>query len=310
MADLPVGENLHDHIYSGGVHFTVKDPVSLTQQGVFTATNLMKYFTQGKGPMTSTGGVEGLGFIRTRYANQSEDWPDVEIHFVSGSVTSDGGRAFKEYNGVTDELWTKVYQPYTPFDTFSMDPVLLRPKSRGFIKLRSANPYDHPIIDPKYLTHPDDIMTIIEGSKIAIAVGLTPPYKKFGAKLFQTVFPGCEAYIYLSDEYLACVARTYTQTIYHPVGTCKMGAAWDGTAVVDPELRVLGGVKNLRVVDASIIPTIISGNTNAPVIMIAEKAADLIKGKQLEPILGAVIPEYPGIDLHLNLIPGAAPIRK
>ena len=160
---------------------------------------------------------------------------------------------------------------------------MLRPKSRGYIKLRSTNPYEHPIIDPKYLTHPDDIHMMVEAMKICIAVGMTPPYQKFGAQLFQTVFPGCETYSFLSDEYLACVARTTTQTIYHPSGTCKMGSPWDPTAVVDPKLRVLGGVKGLRVVDASIMPDIISGNLNAPTIMIAEKVADMIKGRQLKP---------------------------
>lgn len=108
------------------------------------------------------------------------------------------------------------------------------------------------------MTHPDDIQTMIEGMKIAIAVGYSPAFMKFGAKLFDTVFPTCTHYDYLSDAYLACVARTFTLTIYHPVGTCKMGADWDPTAVVDTKLRVKG-VKGLRVVDGSVMPNIISG---------------------------------------------------
>lgn len=175
------------------------------------------------------------------------------------------------------QVWNTVYKPYLGTDSFSLDPVLLRPKSRGYIKLRSVNPYVHPIIDPKYLTHPDDIHAMVEGMKLSIAIGLSPPYKKYGPQLFKTIFPGCEAYSFLSDEYLACVARSYTATIYHPSGTCKMGLPWDRTAVVDPQLRVIG-VRGLRVVDASVMPTIVSGNTNAPVIMIAERASDLIKG--------------------------------
>lgn len=240
--------------------------------------------------MTSLGGIEGLGFVKTRYANFSTDEPDVEIHFIAGNVVGDGGRAIRDYFGLKDDVWSKVYQPYVPFETITLDPVLLRPKSRGYIKLRSANPYDAPVIDPRYLTHPDDIMVMVEGMKISLAIGMSPAFKKYNAKAFQTVFPGCEEYAYLSDEYLACVARTFTLTIYHPSGTCKMGGSWDPSAVVDSELRVLGGVKGLRVVDASVMPTIVSGNPNGPVVMIAERASDMIKGRLMSPIRGPILP--------------------
>jgi hypothetical protein len=110
---------------------------------------------------------------------------------------------------------------------------------------------------------------------------ITYNFKPIKKKFFN--LKGCESYKQYSDEYLACLARTLTHTIYHPIGTCKMGPASDPTSVVDPELRVLGGIKRLRVVDGSIIPKLITGNTNAPIIMIAEKSADIIKGVRLPP---------------------------
>ena len=203
---------------------------------------------------------------------------------ITGGPSSDDGQTFRRVQGFSREMWDKVYKPYLAHDAFSLYPVLLRPKSRGFIKLRTTNPYDPPIIDPRYLTHPDDILGVVDAMKISIAVGLAPAFKQFGTTLFQHHFPGCEIYTLWSDEYLACVARTYTSTIYHPVGTCRMGPSYDRRSVVDPHFRVLGGVKGLRVVDGSVMPDIVSGNTNAPIIMLAERCADFIKGQTLPPV--------------------------
>lgn len=148
--------------------------------------------------------------------------------------------------------------------SFSIDPVMLRPKSRGYLKLRSRNPYDHPLIDPRYLSHPHDVATVVDGMKLAIDIGLSSAFRKrFNARLFSMPLPGCEHLKFLSDTYLECVARSLTWTIYHPVGTCKMGfGPHDPTGVVDPQLRVMGGIKGLRVVDASIMPNIVSGKFN------------------------------------------------
>ena len=116
----------------------------------------------------------------------------------------------------------------------------------------------------------------IEGAKFGYAMSETRTMRRLSARINKNKVPGCEHLKFLSDDYWACAARHYSMTVYHPVGTCKMGPPTDPDAVVDPRLRVYG-VLGLRVIDASIMPYIVSGNTNAPTIMIAEKASDMIK---------------------------------
>ena len=283
----------------------MQDGTTLHQRKIANIPNIIRYFGAGKGPFTSLGGVEGLGFIKTKFTNHSDDWPDFEIHMVSGSPASDDGQTFRKVQGFTREFWSQYYQPKLHSESFSLYPVMLRPKSKGYIELRSPNPYEPPIIEPRYLTHEEDIQKMVDAmkvglsyrlfrlcsfsevvanfkrltqlfefdsSQISIAVGSTPGYRQLGAELFDTQMPGCEQYILWSDEYLACHARTYTATLYHPVGTARMGPRKDKRSVVDSRLRVIG-VKGLRVADGSIMPDIVSGNTNAPIIMIGNLKA-------------------------------------
>lgn len=149
-------------------------------------------------------------------------------------------------------------------------------QSRGYLKLQSNDPLKYPLLYHNYLTHPHDVAVMREGVKAGLAVGETQAMKRFGARFHSVPVPGCRHLASFTDEYWECVVRQYTMTIYHMSGTCKMAPPSDPGAVVDARLRVYG-VQGLRVVDASVMPTIPSGNINAPVIMIAEKAADLIK---------------------------------
>ncbi|KAK4014962.1 glucose dehydrogenase [FAD, quinone] [Daphnia magna] len=276
ISDLRVGDNLQDHIAAGGMVFTLEQPVSLVQSRFENLPSILRYAMFDSGPLTTLGGVEGLAWVNTKYANHSDDWPDIEFHFVSGTPAADGGAQIRRVHGVTDFVWDNYFAPIAYRDTWSVVPMLLRPKSVGYIRLQSADPFDKPLIYPNYFVDDQDVRVLVEGVKIGLALGETAAFKKLGTKFWAQPFPGCEHLPLWTDEYWACFVRHYSSTIYHPTGTAKMGPIGDPTAVVDPELRVYG-VHNLRVVDCSIMPNVPSGNTNAPAIMVGEKGADLIK---------------------------------
>ncbi|XP_065205514.1 glucose dehydrogenase [FAD, quinone]-like [Planococcus citri] len=276
LQDLKVGENLQDHIGLGGLTFLINQDVSLMQERIQNVQTVLNYAAMGDGPLTVLGAVEGLAFVSTKYMNGTEDYPDIEFHFISGSTNSDEGDQIRKAHGLREDFYKAVYEPIEQKDVWSAIPVLLRPRSRGVIKLRSKNPLEYPLIYPNYFTDPLDMLTLIEGVKMVVTMSRTQAFQKYGSQIHSIPFPGCANIPRFTDQYWECMIRHYSVTIYHPVGTCKMGPFWDKDAVVDPQLRVIG-VKGLRVVDASIMPTLVSGNTNAPVIMVAEKGSDMIK---------------------------------
>ena len=218
VQDLPVGENLMDHYGTGALTFLVDKPVTLVQTRYENIPSVLKYAMFGSGPLTVLGGVEGLGWIPTKFANKSEDFPDIEFHIVSGSPASDGGRQIRKVHGIGDRMW-QMFQPLAYRDTWSIIPMILRPKSRGTVRLRSANPYEKPITSAGYFTHPDDIKILVEGVKLALALTKTNALIKFGSKFWDGVpMPGCEHTELWTDEYWTCMCRHYTTTIYHYSG--------------------------------------------------------------------------------------------
>lgn len=277
IQDLPgVGANVQDHIAVGGLAFLIDEKISLVQNRIVNIPSALRYAVLESGPLTSSIGLEAVAFFSTKYANKSDDWPDMEFMLSSGSTPSDGGQQVKRAHGLTDEFYNEVFSSINNRDVFGVFPMMLRPKSRGVIKLASKNPFRYPLIYHNYLTHPDDVGALREGVKAAIALGETQALKRFGARFHSTPLPNCKHLPLYTDDYWDCAIRQYTMTIYHMSCSCSMGPEGDPMAVVDPKLNVYG-VRGLRVIDASIMPRITSGNINAPVIMIGEKGADMIK---------------------------------
>lgn len=252
IEDLPgVGQNLQDHLDAIVQHrcqahegYAV-DIRSLPMyvKGVFN------YMFKRKGMFTSNIAEAG-GFAKTRYAN---GLADIQYHFLPAILLNHGRTTAFGYG-------------------YGIHVCCLYPKSRGEIKLQSADPKAPAYIDPRYLTHEDDVNVMVDGVRKAREILAASEFEQYNSR---EIGPGPKAQ---SDEEILDFLRKRAETIYHPVGTCKMGQADDEMTVVEPSLKVRG-VNGLRVVDASVMPTLIGGNTNAPTIMIAEKAADMIKAE-------------------------------
>nr|CAH7761529.1 unnamed protein product [Callosobruchus chinensis] len=199
IKDAKVGHNLQDHIAAGGLTFLINKTDSITLDRIYAVGPLLQYALFGGGPLTIMGGVEGYAFVNTKYANASDDFPDIEFHFVSGSTHSDKGQQLKKAHGLTDEFYNKVFGPVHDQDAWSVIPMLLRPQSKGFIKLRSKNPFDPPLIYPNYFAEDQDMRTLIEGVKIAVALSQTPAFQSYGSRLLE--FPDCAHIEKFSDPY-------------------------------------------------------------------------------------------------------------
>ncbi|XP_036341392.1 glucose dehydrogenase [FAD, quinone]-like [Rhagoletis pomonella] len=276
MRDLQVGYNMQDHVTLNGLVFLVNDTMTLNDRRLINPADILHYILQGRGPYTIPGGAEGFAFVRTPNATVDKDYADMEIVLGAGSLSGDHMGSLRDLLGMPDDFYYKVYEGLHEKETFGLVPVLLRPKSRGRISLRSTNPFHWPRMEPNYMQDPDDVRAMLEGVQLIFQITQTKSMRRIGTEFNAKPFLGCEHLTFHSKAYWQCCLRRYGSSLQHQVGTCKMGPATDSAAVVDPQLRV-HGIKHLRVVDASIMPTIPSGHTNAIVIMIAEKAADLIK---------------------------------
>ena len=249
VADLKgVGRNLQDHLDCSIQHACTQPITLFSQSSPFNAARTgLQYMLFRKGLGTSQG-LEAGAFLKSR---PDVDTPDLQVHFIA-ALMFDHTRVKADRHG------------------FMAHVCQLRPESRGRIFLKSADPFTEPAIDPHYLSSGEDARVLREGVKLVREVFAQPAFDPFRG---EELMPGPNVQ---SEAELDRFVRETAETIYHPVGTARMGQ--DAESVVDPSLKV-HGIEGLRVVDASVMPDLVSGNTNAPTIMIAEKAADLILGR-------------------------------
>jgi choline dehydrogenase len=256
-----VGENLQDHL-----EFTFqvasKQPITLFSHiGLFRRALIgAEWLMRGRG-LGASNHFEAGGFIRSRAGVR---YPDIQFHFLPMAVAYDGSNLAKEHG-------------------FQAHVGPMQSKSRGWVRLRSADPADAPRIQFNYMSHPEDWIgtrACVRLTREIFAQHAFDPYRG------REIKPGADC---VSDEAIDAFVRDDIDTAYHPSCTCKMGSPTDPFAVVDPETRVIG-VEALRVVDSSIMPSITNGNLNAPTIMLAEKAADMIRG--LDPLPASNAPYY------------------
>ena len=242
-----VGKNLQDHLQARPVFKTTLSTINVETNNIFKQGLIaLQYALTQRGPMTMAASL-GTAFLKTEPHLET---PDIQFHIQPFSADRPALGAH-------------------PFSAFTASVLQLRPESAGHLTLSSANMDDHPKIHPNYLATDTDCRTIVKGIQIARRIAQVEPLK---SHITEEHAPG--ASVAMDDEQATLDwARENAVTIYHPTGTCKMGT--DPMAVVDARLRVKG-IKGLRVADASIMPIITSGNTNAPAIMIGEKASDLI----------------------------------
>lgn len=266
--DLAVGENLQDHgMMSLTLKFTKNIPVMPESD---TLTNTFEYLAFQKGPLASHKNL--VGFINSRAA---ENINRTDLMLVSGINRPARGSNMFEFLQFREDFVEKFLEIAENLTILEIQGLLIKPKSRGYIKLRSAELGSGPIIYNNYATAEEDRQTLLRMVRYIQKLQKSEIFRHYGLKFIRLPLEDCDLLPFESDEYWLCYVKYFYISSWHGVGTCRMGPQSDALAVVDSQLRV-HGVNGLRVIDASIMPNITSANTNGPTIMIGEKGAHMI----------------------------------
>ncbi|XP_050503051.1 glucose dehydrogenase [FAD, quinone]-like isoform X1 [Diabrotica virgifera virgifera] len=272
IKDLPVGEHLEDHQFHVGYFVELNPEIHSMDNQLDT---IYKYFARQEGILGTIVITNFMDFINTKH---DSPYPNIQHHYILYPINdSYSASAFPTSIGLKDEILANINDGIKERPLLQISSTLLNPKSHGKIMLKSSNAQEKPLIYSGYYSdqNDEDMTVMLESLRFLEKLLETSPLKMHDPQIVKFDLPECNKFEFRSDEYWKCSLRYLTTTVYHPTGTCKMGPTDDGTAVVDPELRVFG-INNLRVADASIMPNIVSGNTHAPSMMIGYKAGLMI----------------------------------
>ncbi|XP_070170483.1 glucose dehydrogenase [FAD, quinone]-like isoform X2 [Polyergus mexicanus] len=273
VVDLAVGKNLQDHLRWTGMFWVFKNH-SVTPPA-YLLNEAYEYLIYNRGPLATSAAHDLHGFVNVH--DSSSKYPNIQFHHVHFQQGQEDKAFIMLTQFCANEEISREIARITREETVLFPvPVLLKPKSIGELRLRSKNPADPVRIFANYYSVEEDIETMLKSLDVVKKMMNTESFKRHRVKLHHLNIADCRDTEPDSEEYWKCNLRHMSFTTYHPVGTAKMGPQNDSTAVVSPRLKV-HGIQGLRVIDASIMPTITSGNINAPTIMIGEKGADLIK---------------------------------
>ena len=260
VEDLPVGNNIRNHLNIPAIQFNLPRSLSTLPDFENAQNDLLYWLNTHEGPLSASGIEDSITYYQTPYATEP-GLPDIELTFK---------------RCITDTSAAAQYIPYSYYDGMIARLTLLKTVGLATLRLNKDNPiWGKPVITTNYVNS-EDVKKLVAGIKIARGLENTKTFKKQGIVRDKKPMKGCEQFEFDSDEYLECFVKSKSAPSQHSVGSCKMGPGSDAEAVVDARLRV-HGIDGLRVIDVSIMPTIIRGATMAPAIMIAEKASDLIK---------------------------------